>query len=69
MKNKAAEDMQQYAKIMRKNEISTTTKKKANCEVRKQQQAQHVSKKKTTEKKEKSIKIITKKTRLKGFSP
>ena len=27
MKNKAAEDMQQYAKIMRKNEISTTTKK------------------------------------------
>ena len=51
MKNKAAEDMQQYAKIMRKNEISTTTK--ANCEVRKQQQAQHVSKKKTTEKKAK----------------
>ena len=27
MKNKAAEDMQQYAKIMRKYEISTTTKK------------------------------------------
>ena len=26
MKNKAAEDMQQYAKIMRKNEISTTKK-------------------------------------------